>query len=122
MNWWTKIFGEPADWRLCKQLDAKYQITYTDGYGLAEPKKTKRGCVITYFLYEDQDGNRKFDIVDSEKGDINIKTLKKTDYAYRCTLYRNTIRPWLSGRFDPEIPSYEQVPVDDFKAVLKGKK
>lgn len=121
MSWWTKIVGEPADWRLCKQLDTKYVISYKDAFGHDVPEKSKSGCVLTYFLYEDQDGNRKFDLLDSEEGDINVKTIKKDNYAYRCALYRNTIRPWLDGRYNADIPSYEQVPVDDFKSVLKGK-
>ena len=121
MNWLTKLF-EKADWRLVKEYQAQY-VSYK--FAPLEPDKkiAEREEETTYYLYEDQNGNRKFDVVDSQAGDIDIKSnaAKKT-WTFRSPEYRYTIRPWLDGRHNADIPSYEQVPIDDFKSVLKGKK
>ncbi len=122
MSLWTKIFGEPSDWRLVKEIQAGY-VSYKFDPLKPETKINERDQEMTYYLYEDQDGNRKFDVVDSQEGDIDVNSVaaKKT-WTFRSEDYRYTIRPWMDGRHNPEIPSYEQVPVDDFKVALKGKK
>lgn len=126
MSMWTQIFGEPEekpDWRLCSQIDSKYFIKYTDRTtGIEKEHKRQNNCVLTYFLYENQHGKRKFDLVDSEEGDLEVSTLPGDHWAYRNQNYRNKIRPWLDGRYDPEIPDYETIPKNDFQNRLAKKK
>ncbi len=103
MNWFTKLF-ETKDWRLCGKLDSKYVVTYTDRYtGKEREGKRKDNCVLTYFLYENQFGERKFDLVDSEEGDLKVSSVPSDHYAYRNEDYRIKIRTWLYGRYDPDI-------------------
>lgn len=113
MNWFTNLFRDRADWRMCKLLQAEFVFSGPDG---------EREHTISYYLYENQYGERKFDLTDTKRGDRDVKDLAKNDIAYRLTIYMDTIKPWLAGRHDPEIPSYEQVPVNDFARALKGKK
>lgn len=122
MSWWTAIFGEPADWRLVKEIQAGYIAYRLDPHDadkhLGESKEE-----VTYYLYENQYGERKFDAVDSRDGDINVDSdAAKRTWTYRSQEYRYTIRPWLDGRLDPEIPTYESMPRRDFKRALDGKK
>lgn len=125
MSWWTTIFGEPADWRLCTQIDADYVSRLQPGhprYNFNVATENETAYTYTYYLYEDQDGNRRFEVIDTQDGDLNMEKEPKNSFVYRNREFRNKIRPWLDGRVDPDIPSYEQVPVDDFKVVLKGSK
>ena len=115
MNWFTKILGirPKAEWRMCKQV--KTVFVSHDASGDVDYD-------LSYYLYENQYGERKFDVVDSKRGDRDVKEMQKNDITYRLLVYRETVKPWLDGRLDPEIPTYDQVPVDDFKTALKGKK
>ncbi len=126
MSLWTQIFGEPEekpDWRLCGQKDSKYVISYSDQMtGIEKEGKRKNGCVLTYFLYENQFGERKFKLLDSEEGDLKVSSLSSDHWAYRNGDYRNKIRPWLDGRYDPDIPDYETIPKNDFHNRLAKKK
>lgn len=121
MSWFSDFF-EKADWRLVKEIQAGY-VSYrldpinTDKH-LGESKEE-----VSYYLYENQFGKRKFDAVDSREGEVNIHSVSsRTSWTFRSQEYRYTIRPWMDGRLDPKIPSYEQAPVNDFHAQLKGKK
>lgn len=124
MSWWTNIFGEPrekAEWRMCKQLDATFVNTsYRIVNNEAVPIEKKHN--INYYLYENQFGERKFDAADSMRGDIDITKTKKDDIAFRLRMYRQTVKPWLDGRTDPDVPAYDQVPVNDFQRRLTKKK
>ena len=115
MNWFTKILGirPKAEWRMCKQVKTVFVSHHDSG---------DKEYNLSYYLHENQYGERKFDIVDSMHGDRDVKDLRKDDIAYRLKAYRETVKPWLDGRLNPEIPTYDQVPVDDFKTALKGKK
>ena len=121
MSWLTRIFTK-SDWRLVKEIQAGY-VSYR-----LDPKNTDKHLgeckeEVTYYLYENQFGKRKFDAVDSREGDINVHSVAaKRTWTYRSQEYRYMIRPWMDGRLDPKIPSYEQVPINDFHAQLKGKK
>ena len=112
MNWWTKIFGEPDDWRFVGKVDNKYQ---SGGY----PKESH---ILSYYLYENQHGKRKFDVIDTdpERGDINVKKLSKTDWVFRNKDYRHTVHPWFTGFRNPDFPTYETAPQHDFKRLLEG--
>lgn len=127
MNWFTDMFTpeEKVDWHLCTQIDEGYRFTQTDrrtGKLVSDETPT-----MTFYLYEDQNGNRKFDVIDGRLGDIDLDTIGKdaSEYErhiYGCDLFRNTIRPWLDGRYDPEIPNYETIPKNDFQNRLAKKK
>jgi len=115
MIWLKKLFAK-KDWRMVKRIDARYMVTN----GLTG--KVKDGCVLSYYLYENQFRTRIFDLVDSEEGDLDVERVDKSHFAFRNDVYRNQIKPWMDGRLDPEVPSYEQVPKDDFQNALAGKK
>ena len=119
MNWFTKIF-EKSDWRLVKELQVKY-IHFQYRRTTPDKKINESEEEITYYLYEDQFDNRKFDVIDGLLGDIDIDSQEAKDsYTFRSETYRHTIRPWLDGRFTPEIPTYDSIPRRDFKKALKG--
>jgi len=118
MSWWTNIFGEKNEWRMCKRLDSGYTSTTYDGRG----NPTERKVRLQYYLYENQHGGRKFDVADSMKGDYKITSVLKDDIIFRLKMYRETVKPWLDGRTDPDVPAYEQVPVNDFQRRLTKKK
>ena len=124
MSWFSGLLkkaeeAEQSDPRLVKQIQSGYVYTQ---FHPDTPKDivNEQEEELTFYLYEDQFGNRKFDAVDSRKGDINIKTAAKNEWLFRCETYRHTVRPWLDGRANPDIPTYESVPRRDFKKVLEG--
>jgi len=125
MSWLTYIFGEPDDWRLVKIHVTDYYSQLKPAhpdYDFTDSDANKTDHEYSYYLYENQHGGRKIDVIDSLRGDLEMKTEDKRSFVFRNTEYRNIIRPWLDGRLDPEIPSYEQAPVNDFHAKLKGKR
>lgn len=140
MSVWTKIFGEPAEepnWRLCGTIKGEYFSRLNPrhpDYDLTDSKKNETDHQLTYYLYEDQFGNRKFDVIDSDRGDLDLEEIKKDAYGktglvipkddilYRIKRYREKIRPWLDGRYDPDIPDYETIPKNDFQNRLAKKK
>ena len=121
MSWWTKIVGEPREkdeWRMCKQLDSTFIRTTYDSAGIGTDEKIH----INYYLHETQHGDRKFDVADSLRGDQHVVGLEKDDIVFRLKLYRKTIKPWLAGRVDPDIPKWDDIPRHDYYRKLKGKK
>lgn len=121
MNWFTKYF-EKADWRLVKEIQAGY--VHYEYHRLRPAERINESeNEMTYYLYEDQFGNRKFDVVDNRLGDIDINSKEaKNSWTFRSDEYRYTIRPWLDGRTDPDIPRHDKIPAHDYKRLLKGKK
>ncbi len=115
MNFIKKMFAK-KDWRLCKKLDSTYEVQNTQ-----TKKIIKEKCTLTYYLFENQFGDRKFDVVDSEEGNICTDTIRKDHYAFRNIEYRETIHPWLKGFNNPKIPSYEGSKRKEFKDSLTGK-
>lgn len=115
MNYFKKIFTK-KDWRLCKKINDGYYIE-----NKLTKEKVKDNCVLTYYLFENQFGARKIDVVDSEEGNLCVDTIKKDHYAFRNGIYRQTIHPWLKGLNDPKIPNYEGSKRKEFKDSLTGK-
>jgi len=115
MSWWTDIFGEPDDWRFVGQIEAPYHYKTT---------KPPQKYSLTYYLYENQDGERKIDVIDSDsdRGDINVGSLRKTDWVFRSEEYRKIVHPWLGGFRNPDFPTYDKVKQRDMKRLLKGGK
>jgi hypothetical protein len=79
---------------------------------------TTPGGHIFIHLYESDKGNRKSGIVCSfrdapkEKVDAFVKGKE---------LYQKKIHRWLSGRYDPQIPTYNQLAEEDTANALRGK-
>lgn len=120
MSWLTKIFCKEDDWRFVKQLDTTFVSTSTELVG-GRVERNEKKHNINYYLHENQDGERKFDVADSKRGDCNVKKLEKDDIAFRLRMYRQQVKPWLDGAYDPEIPSYESIKAKEFKDNLAGK-
>ena len=114
MNWVTQLFTK-SEWRMCKQLDTEF--VSRDLITGAESEHW-----LNYYLYENQFGKRKIDVADSKRGDCKMSSLEADDIAFRLKMYRDTVKPWLDGRTDPDVPAYDQVPVNDFKRRLTKKK
>jgi hypothetical protein len=114
MNWFTKYF-EKDDWRFVGQVDSPYISTDYLGQGT--------DYTLTYYLYENQNGERKFDVIDSKgnRGDVKVGKLDKNDWVFRSKHYREIVHPWLTGFRNPDFPTHKTAPNHDFKRLLKGK-
>lgn len=115
MSWWTDIFGEPSEWRLCGTVESP--IVKSNPM-VDKPKSGK----LWYYLSEDQYGKRKFDVADTFRGDLDLEEVGKSDIVYRSEEYLTTVKPWMSGRTIPEIAAYDKVKHHDFKRTLEGSK
>jgi len=115
-NFLERIFTK-KDWRLVKRLDQKYRVVNSITSNIMSDNH-----VLTYYLFENQFGDRKFDLVDSEKGDLKVKSLEDDDYALRSDTYRETVHGWLKGGYDPEIPNYYSVEHKNLLDTLRGRK
>ena len=114
---------EKQDWRLVKVQEFGYEMKYFrhhPRYGQFDDNKEH--FTMTYYFYEDQNGNRKIDAIDEQRGDLDLKKLEKDDWVFRNNYYRKTIRPWLDGVYDPDIPTYESVERKGMLAILSHKK
>ena len=119
-----KLF-EKSDFRLVETIDVDYYVEYKPGHILwnaASPEMNRREYVYTYYLYEDQKGNRKIDVIDTQDGDLDLTKLSKDNFVFRNHIYRKRIRPWLDGAYDPEITDYKGVKRRDMLSALKGEK
>jgi len=68
-------------------------------------------------LFENANGKRKAEYrVDGNPYNIN----RPGGYLKRTDLYQMQIYRWLQGRYDPDIPSYSNVPEDDTAVALRG--
>ena len=124
MSWWTKIFGEEDDWRLVKIHETDYYSQLKPAhpdYNFKDSDANRTDHEYTYYLYENQHGGRKIDVIDSVRGDLEMKTEDKRSFVFRNTDYRNIIRPWTDGQYNPEIPSYASIKAKEFKDNLAGK-
>jgi len=115
-SFWERLLTK-KDWRLVKTVTSGYHITNN-----LTKAKIKEGCELTYYLFENQFGDRKFDVADSEQGDLKVSTLDDNDYVFRCKDYRDTIKPWVAGGYNPEIPNYYSVEHKDLLDTLRGRK
>jgi hypothetical protein len=112
MGWFKKLF-EKDDWRFVGHVNALYVNTDLRG--------DKTNYKLTYYLYENQHGERKFDVIDShpDRGDLRVDVLKKTDWVFRNTHYREVIHPWLTGFRNKKFPTYDKAPMYDMKRFLE---
>lgn len=123
MSWWTKIWGEPDDWRLVKIHECPYHSTLRPShpsYSITNPDANRTNYEYTYYLYENQNGGRKVDVIDSDKGDLDIDKESKNSFVFRNSDYRQIIRPWLDGQYNPKIPSYESIKQKEMLDSLAG--
>lgn len=76
------------------------------------------GGKIYIHLFESDKGNRRMETACSfsEVSQEKIDKFIKSSTIYQTKLYR-----WLNGRFDPEIPRYDQIGEEDTVHALKGK-
>ena len=112
MGWFKALF-EKDDWRLVGTLEM----------GIVETnpiRNDKTTGTLYYYLYENQHGERKFDIADTIRGEYELDTLPKTDIAYRSAEYMEKVKPWLGGRKVTGITSYAKAPMHDFKHRLEN--
>lgn len=109
MNWFTRIF-QKAEWRLCGTLEM--------GVVKEDPYYGKSEGTLYHYLYEDQHGNRKFDVGDTIRGDLKVSDISKTDIVYRAPNYLTKVKPWLDGRKIPGISAYDKVHHHDMKRTL----
>lgn len=95
------------DWRLVSTLKAYY--TYSK-----QEKETN-----FYYLYENGLGNRKCKHESDGRysGGLQYCITEREKHPY----YLGTIRPWLEGQYNPEIPNYESIKAKEFKDALTGK-
>lgn len=102
------------NWRLVSTLQAF--ISWED----RETKKlTGEKDTIYYYLSENGLGQRKCTHEGTKKlaGDGGWSKEKRMTHPY----YLGRIRPWLEGRYDPDIPSYDSIKAKEFKDALAGK-
>lgn len=122
MKWLSKLLRrrDPDDWRMVKDLESTFVNTVHKlvSETRVEPVETKH--YINYYLFENQYGERKFDVADSLYGDQDVSKLDKNDIVFRLKIYRKTVKPWLDGQYNPDIPSYESIKPKEFLDNLAG--
>ena len=106
MGWFKKLF-EKDDWRLCGTVVVP--IVHTD------PLRQQKTGKLFYYLYENQHGDRKYDIADTFRGDYDLKVMPKDDFIFRNEDYLTKVKPWMDGRKITGVTSYAKVPIHDFK-------
>lgn len=95
------------DWRLVNTLTAS--VNWVDINGKSTGDKSE----LYYYLSENGLGERKCETNASDtKGAYKIK---------KHPQYLEKIVPWIMGRYDPDIPSYESIKAKEFKDALAGK-
>jgi hypothetical protein len=96
------------DWRLVKTISNP-----------VIRKSTQEKGEIYYYLFESNKGKRKIEY----DGTLHYDDINHLieDTAEKLTIYHNTIYPWLKGRMDPDIPTYNQMPIENTANFLKGK-
>ena len=124
MSWFTELLRrrKPNDWRMVNDLESTYVSTEHRlvSNTRIEPVESKHN--INYYLFEYQYGERKFDVACSKQGDRNVSKMKKDDIVFRLKIYRKTVKPWLDGQYNPQIPSYESIKSKEFLDNLAGEK
>lgn len=79
-----------------------------------EPRKVGDENVMFYLhFYESDRGNRKVVLTSSFYSEEKAATFLGQMWAYN-----KKARPWLSGRYDPDIPRYSDVPAADMVVKL----
>jgi hypothetical protein len=100
------------DWRLVSTLQAHVNWVDNDGNSTGKDE-------IFYYLFENGLGKRKIKHEGAGKlaGEGGYEVRQRVTHPY----YLSEIRPWLEGRYDPDIPNYESIKVKEFKDNLAGK-
>jgi len=109
---WFKKFFEKEDWRMCGTLEVPIVRT-----SLRDEKETG---TLYYFLYENQFSDRRFDVADTFRGDMDLSEVAKTDIVYRSEEYMTKVKPWLGGRKVTGVTSYTKAPMHDFRNKLEN--
>lgn len=109
MNWFQKTFGK-ENWRLVKTLDRACTTTHHITSVVTQGK-------VYCYLFESNKGKRKYELKGTfvNMTDSNISAFYETTEQYLITVY-----PWLQGRKFPDIPSYIDVPAEDFMNHMKS--
>ena len=109
MKWLSKLLRrrQPDDWRMVKDLESTFTNTTHQLVSETRIEAVKTKHHINYYLFENQYGERKFDVADSLYGDRDTSKLKK-------------VKPWLEGQYNPDIPSYESIKPKEFLDNLAG--
>lgn len=113
MGWFRKLF-EKDDWRFVGMVEAPYKH---QAYVNRDWEKYK----LTYYLYENQHGERKIDVIDSryDRGNLDVDKLEPNDWVFRCDQYRDIVHPWLTGFRNKKFPTYEKAPMHEMKRLLE---
>jgi hypothetical protein len=78
----------------------------------------KQGGTVYVHFYESDKGNRKIEATCS----FSEVTQKKIDeYVKSSKTYQTRFVRWLAGRYDPQIPTYNQLAEEDTANALRGK-
>ena len=92
--------------------------TFCEDFPLANDEK-KIKYRFYYRLYESNKGNRKVEFASTSPDLIGIGAL---DFiANQRIFYHEKIARWKQGRFDPDVPRFDQVPEEDMANALRGK-
>lgn len=78
---------------------------------------TKRSVVIYIHLFESSVGSRRYEAI-ADSSDFTASSV--IEFVKTTELYNTQIHRWLHGRYDPEIPRYDQISEEDVIAALKG--
>lgn len=108
-----KNYKLKRDWRLVSTL--QFTITWVE----KDQTPTGRTDEVFYYLKENGLGERTCD--HDGTGDIAGNVYGRRRQRETMDLYLQTIRPWLEGRYDPNIPTYESIKAKEFKDALSGK-
>lgn len=107
MSLYTWLFGESEIWE---------HVTVKD-YAVSRRNGEDKGTIYVHF-YESNKGNRKVKYESSWNDDNGTMT---SDKLVHLDFYQKVIVRWLAGRYDPEIPKYNEVAEEDTANALRGK-
>lgn len=99
----TQFFTKTR-WRLVKTISVDFKYERSDGR-------------VYYHLFESNKGGRKVEI----NCTLTLPSfIKIEEESRKFKLYQEKIYRWEKGRYDPDIPRYDQVPEEDTANALKG--
>jgi hypothetical protein len=141
INFFTRLFRKDSpttqEWRLVQTYENTW-VTKNRHTGEVDDRGT-----VYYHLYENESGRRKVAVnacagsaammhsVTAANYHQILSEGDKKDFTFRrsagCWAITNEdwnkkIYPWLAGRYDPDIPTYESIPRKEFRDNLAGKK
>ena len=90
-----------------------FRQKYTEG-------REKIPCTFWFKLYESNKGNRRIEFA-SDNISTNRDQRILIETAGIFDLYQEKLLRWESGRYDPDIPTYNQIGEEDVVNALKGK-